>query len=491
VAVQVSNAGAWNFADRFSNKLILPIFSETRRRTQVIARQSLASPVKLLGLSSVFDVGAARTRLEPACAPCRPAKGGFLVRDLTRLLIRGACLAALGIVFLTPGPAARSGEQYEPAPTFTAAQVLPPSLLHSPYYTVESHVGLEKFQYVFHVDTRWGRFRILGTDLLRLRAREMAATAQLAKIGGAETLVESAGKTALRPVETAKDLVTAPVKTIGDTFRGVGHMFGSVSAGMSATDPHKEGLIASVTGGATARRKLAYDFGVDPHTSFPPLDAQLTRLATASAVGETTANAGLSFVTGGAGIAISVGGTSNQLREALRDKTATDLEHDGRLALARMGVSDAAVNAFYANPNLTPTDKAIIVDALDSLGPIGGQGIFIASAARANSTEMGFFYRHQAELIADFGHRIAPVHRFVRLGGAPMVETAKGTISILPVDYLYWSPPLDALISGANRQRGKGPAQLWVTGRASSVAVAKLAALGWDLRPHVGPQLGE
>src|SRR3989337_803981 len=81
------------------------------------------------------------------------------------------------------------------------------------------------------------------------------------------------------PLAPAKDLVTAPGKTIGDTFKGVGNLFGSVDASMAATDPNKEGVLASVNGGATARRKLAYDFGVDPNTSFPPLHDELTRPA--------------------------------------------------------------------------------------------------------------------------------------------------------------------------------------------------------------------
>ena len=170
----------------------------------------------------------------------------------------------------------------------------------------------------------------------------------------------------MKPVATAKDLITAPGQTIGDTFRGVGHIFGSAKAAMKATDPHKERVLASVTGGSTARRKFAFGLGVDPNTSFAPLDSELKRVATASAIGETGANVGLSFVAGPAGYAIGAAGTSNWLREALRDKTAAELERGGRKALASMGVSDATMDAFYANAMLSPTDKAIIVEALAS-----------------------------------------------------------------------------------------------------------------------------
>jgi len=137
--------------------------------------------------------------------------------------------------------------------------------------------------------TIWGSLVIRGSDLLRLRAIEIAATAKLESISGPETVMISSVSTALRPVQTAKDLITTPVQTIGDTVRGAGHIFGTASAAMNAHDPHKDGILASVTGASTARRKLAFGLGVDPNTSFPPLSKELTRLATASAFGETCA----------------------------------------------------------------------------------------------------------------------------------------------------------------------------------------------------------
>jgi hypothetical protein len=297
-----------------------------------------------------------------------------------------------------------------------------------------------------------------------------------------ETFVDSAGRTALKPLGTAKGLITQPGKTISDTFKGVGNFFGGVQASMEATDPRKEGIIASVTGGAEARRKLAYDLNVDPYTSFKPLDEQLTRLATASAIGNTGVNVGLGFVTGGVGIAISATSTSQKLREALRDKTAAQLEKQGREFLTAMGISKAAQDAFYANPYLTPTDKAVIVVALKTLGTVGGREIYIETASHADSIEMAFYYRRQSELIAKYNKKVAPVSGFIRAGRAPMVQTARGTVSILPVDYLYWSAPIESLASNA---RG----DMWITGRASNLATSQLAAKGWKLTPNVGARL--
>lgn len=408
--------------------------------------------------------------------------------DTQRLLWR-VCFSALAIGIVTVSASTwLEASQYEGPPVFTASQVLPPDLAHSPNYTVDERVGLENFQYVYQLKTKWGPFNVKGSDLLRLRAREIAATAKLETVGGAGTAVSAAGKTALRPVETAKGLVTAPGQTIGDTVKGVGRIFSSAGATMHSTDPHNESILASVTGGATARRKLAFDLGVDPNTSFPPLSNELKRVATASAVGETSANVGLSFVAGPAGIAISAGGTATQVREMIRDKSAADLEKDGRKSLTAMGVSQGTIDAFYASPNLSPTDKTVIVEVLERLGSIDGRELFIAGAAHAPSIEMGFFYRHQAMLIWAYNKKIAPVRGFVWVGGAPMLATGKGTVSILPVDYLVWSAPIAELAANAKRERGGG--ELWITGRASPTTTAKLAELGWKLVPKADAQLG-
>ena len=391
-----------------------------------------------------------------------------------------AAVVAFG-TFLVP---ASEAGQYEGAPTFSAAQAIQGIPLHGADYSIGDRVQVENFQYVFNVNTKWGPFRVKGSDLLRVRLREVTATEKLEGVNGAETAVKSAGRTALAPLNTAKDLVTQPAQTIGDTVRGVGHIFGTARATMNATDPHGDRIIASVTGGASARRKQAFNLGVDPNTSFPPLADQLKRVATASAVGETSANVGMSFVAGPAGYAIGATGTVGQVRDMLRDKTPADLEKEGRDLLAVMGVSQGTMNAFYANPNLSPTDKIIIVKVLESLSGIQGRELFLAGAAKAPSVEMGFFYRHQAMLIQQYAKRISPVRGFVSVGGAPMLMTANGTVSILPVDYLNWSAPLTQIAPASHG------GELWITGKASPMAISQLSALGWKVVPKAGARLG-
>lgn len=402
---------------------------------------------------------------------------------MTKALAYAGAGAALAI--LSAGPLL-SQPGYETPPAFSPAQILTPDLVRSPYHTIVGPVTVDGFLDRYQMQTKYGTFTVLGTDLLRMRVREAAATAHIEEIGSADTLATSVGKTALKPLATAKDLVTAPGKTVSDSVKGVGSWFGRVDASLNATDPGREGTVASLTGGSKARRKLAYDFAVDPYTTFDPLNAELKRVASASAIGETATNAGLAFVTGGAGIAISVGGTSSDLRQALLDKTAAELEKTGRQELGAMGISPSAIDAFYATQWLTPTDKAVIVEAMMQLGDAGQREVFVARTAQASSYAEGFAYRRKAELTAAYHQRVSPVRSFINIGGTPLMQTSGGVVAILPMDYLYWSPQLERLISSAGTH-----GEIWITGTATQLATRNLASRGWKVVPNVAGRLGQ
>lgn len=414
------------------------------------------------------------------------AAGGTAPRHIWPVL----CIA--GALFLAIVPAALA-QSYERNLSFRPDQVLPPDLVRGANHSIDGPVTSDGMINTYRMRTNYGTFEVEGTDLLRLRVRELAAVVKLAEIGGVETAVDSVGRTVLKPFGTAKRLLTAPGETVGDTARGVGRWFGRAGASLSATDPNREGMLGSVTGGSAARRKLAYDFGVDPYTTFPPLDEQLSRLAGASAIGGTATSVGLAFVTGGAGIAISVGSTSSTLRETLRDHTAAELEKFGREKLAGMGVAAATIQEFYVNPWLTPTDKAIIVETLSGMSGTASRDVFVARAARASSHSEAFFYRRKAELIGAFHGKVAPVQSFTSLGGSPVLVTSKALVGMFPVDAVFWTQSVAGLIGDMNRDRGarKGPAEFWITGRATGPARAGLQSARWTVVEEAGRKLGQ
>jgi hypothetical protein len=135
--------------------------------------------------------------------------------------------------------------------------------------------------------------------------------------------------------------------------------------------------------------------------------------------------------------------------------------------------------------SLTPTDKAVIVAAMMQLGnALGGKSSWRALPSKSYSE--GFAYRRKAMLTAACHKKIAPVRSFVAVGGTPVMQTAKGLVAIVPMDYVYWSPEVESLVSSA------GPhGELWITGTASQLATQNLASRGWSVVPRAGSRLGK
>jgi len=64
------------------------------------------------------------------------------------------------------------------------------------------------------------------------------------------------------------------------------------------------------------------------------------------------------------------------------------------------------------------------------------------------------------------------------------MQTGAGVVAIVPMDFVYWSPQLEKLISGA------GPhGEIWITGSASKFATHALASRCWTVVPKAGARL--
>ena len=407
---------------------------------------------------------------------------------LTIGLVAGALIAG------SAHPALAQSGGYETPPTFSASQVLSPQLQQGPYHKIVGPVRNDGFLNTYKMSTSFGDFDVAGTDLLKIRVIEIGAASKLAEKSAGGQVLKSAGRTAAKPIETGKGLVTKPGETVKGAVRGVGRFFGRVGAGMNAKDPQRESLVGSLTGAGETKRKLAYELGVDPYTRFPPLKEELSRLSSAGALGGTAAGVGLAFVPGGAGIAISVGSQTENMRALLRDKTAAELEKLGRRELAAMGVPAGTVDTFYRNQFMTPTDKAVIVGALKTLGNAQNRSFYVARAARVSSPQVAFSLRRRIVLTSAYHQKVQPVQSFITMGDVPMVQTAKGIVGIFPVDYLSWTKQFADMANGANAKKqavARGSRiEFWITGKASPRTAKELKRMGWKLVDNAGQRLG-
>jgi hypothetical protein len=220
---------------------------------------------------------------------------------------------------------------------------------------------------IFDVDTPYGKFAFDGVEFTKLRLHELDAVAAIEKMSQSEAFGQAFGRAALGPIKFGADLITKPVDTVERSLSGIGNMFDRIGAGLSNTRADRDNLVESMLGVSDTQGELAVLLDVDPYTDFLPLAQQLKEMANIMAGGGLPVRAGLSFVPGGIGIAVSSVATVGSAKDTLRDKTAAQVIAEARATLASLGVSDESASRLVENRNYTPADLLIMARALKQL----------------------------------------------------------------------------------------------------------------------------
>ena len=80
---------------------------------------------------------------------------------------------------------------------------------------------------------------------------------------------------------------------------------------VTSDSPNKGSLLNSASGQASYKRQYAAEFGVDPYTSYEPLQKALNDLSWTAAAGGLTVKAAFMAIPGGAGFAVGAMGTAD------------------------------------------------------------------------------------------------------------------------------------------------------------------------------------
>ena len=272
-------------------------------------------------------------------------------------------LAAALAAFLAPALAA----EFETSLTLDAIKVLPKDLLSGPNHQLDKNVTHAGFLNHYTINTPKGEVTAVSTATLRNYIPEINAAARMEQVRGSKEFMAGITEKAGGVVEGTKDLVTDPVDKIGGAVSGVGELFGRAKeniVGGSRRDAETSRM-KDLLGYAKTRRDYAHQFRADAYTRNPILKSALDDISWAGFSGNLTATAVLMAVPGGAGVAVTVAGSS-------------------KLALAAM-----------------PNTK--------------GRDAYVKFAVLSNDPDVAFFRQRQAQMYERMPSPCWPGHRDVRL----------------------------------------------------------------------------
>ena len=138
--------------------------------------------------------------------------------DVTTAIIKSLVLA-----FVLVGTAFAQDAFERPTP-LNAADLAPNDLLGGPHYKVAPEVRIEGYLPTFKVQSDFGDFSAVGVEMLRVRVSEVPAIGSLAEASKSDAFANALGKSAMAPVDFAKNLATDSGRTTANVVNGIGQL---------------------------------------------------------------------------------------------------------------------------------------------------------------------------------------------------------------------------------------------------------------------------
>jgi hypothetical protein len=371
--------------------------------------------------------------------------------------------------------------------TLKAPEVVPKDVMKGSNYQIEQKVINDGFVNTYRLTTDYGPLKVEGTSLLMERTNELKALSHMEEVEQTDTFAEALKKGATAPVRTAKGLVTHPVDTVSGIASGVGNWFEDIGNAITSDDPHQEGALSAAIGYAAAKRKFAYEYGINPYTRYEPVQDKLNKMARAAVVGGLTPKVAFALIKKPVGTVLKVTATADTMRQLVRDKSPAEMDEINAEKLKAMGVEGSLAKDFLKNPHFDPQEETLLVGELEAMKNVKDRKNFIKMAAVAHDYRIARYLRERAQMTAIYHKKIAPVERIIAVQGVPLLQRKDGVIVVLaPLDHVAWTKRLWLKQSKGsetfNVLPGFSGKEVWITGAFDPVARKALEIQGWKVK---------
>ena len=425
-----------------------------------------------------------------------------IVNSLALILAAGALIA--------PGlAAAQSKSTFEPAPTLAGSALAPDALLKGPLHTVAEPVSLDGFFGRFVVESKFGKFSVLGVNMLGVRVHELQAIEALLNVQQSQAFQDALVSSASAPVRFAQSAVTNPIQTVENVGQGLGTVIGRIgflaqsgvqsvadaSADRNAPRPPSQsapppagesvptGFMGDPFGFNRARREWAKQLNIDPYTTNPVLRPLLDNAATASFAGSFAVNTALGAISMPVNLAVEFDST---VRDQVWNQPASDLARQNEATLLGLGVAGRTTRDFLRNRWFTPTLQTALVTALAKFGAVEGMESVIQVASQMQGETRARFLVQSVRMLAQHHEKDARMTKLRMSHLVPIGVAEDGTlVAAAAVDYVYWDKNTAEF---AQRRDFTGKRRvLLVAGPASAKATQEFAKARLTLRTGMRP----
>ncbi len=412
----------------------------------------------------------------------------------SEIAIKLITIIVMVLTWMAPVAAESLPEIQTPPITLQASDVIPEVSLKGSNYQIGQTVENDGFINSYKLTTDYGPLTVESTALLMIRLNELKALHHMQELTQTKAFKDAVKEGVKGPFKTIKGVATSPVDTVKNTGSGIGRWFSNVGSAVVSDDPHQEGIVSAALGYNTVKRHYAFEYGIDPYTSYGPVQRKLNEIAKYSVAGGLTTKIAFRFIPGPAGMAVRMTNISSNMRQLVRDKRPSELKKINKEKLKEMGVSEFLADDFLQNPYYTPQEVTLLVGELESMKGVDGRDKFIKIASKADEESVARFMRMRAEMLTMYSANAKVGARIIEVNGASFLQKNDGLIvGLFPLDHVVWTAALWHKENAVSEAIGKLPGvtgkELWIEGTVDPVARKALEDSGWKVEDKVRDKL--
>jgi hypothetical protein len=375
-----------------------------------------------------------------------------------------------------------------------AADTVAENLLRGENYSIEDSVSSDGLINTYRLSTDYGPLTVESTAELMMRIDELNALVIMEEMDRKAVFGDALVSGVKGTVKGAAELVTHPVDGTKNLFKGTGQFVSNLGASIFSDDPDQDNVIKTALGYDVAKRKFAFEFGIDPYTDYDPVADRLGEIARAAVAGGIAPKAAMGAIDGKVVLAMRISGTAYGMMQLVRDNPPGKLREINREKLQKMGVADPLIEAFLDNYRYNPQEETLLVGELETMKGVKGMDAFISHAAQATQESVALLHRVRAQMMAGYHAHISAAASIENIDGVLCLLLKNGGLVLLaPADYVFWTQNLSAKLTSFESKiaamKGLSGKEVWISGRFGKAARAGFEASGWKVKEDAGAVL--